>query len=312
MQQAGSTRPRARPLGFALAAIVVSFVATGAMTASAATLDKVRSAGKITLGYRTDAKPFSFEESAGKPTGYSVELCQKLVDELKADLGIAELAVDWVPVTLDQRFAEVAQGKVDLLCEADSVTLERRKEVSFSVPIFPSGISAVLRADAPPALGDVLSRRAPSGPIWRGSPAQVLTKTTFLAVKGTTGETWLAERQADFKLEANKVDPAESYDAGVAKVVDGEADVLFGDRPILMEAVARSPSASSLKTLDELYTYELLALTLPRNDDDFRLAVDKGLSKTFRSSGFRDLYTKWFGAPTPGAWVFFLQSALPE
>ena len=311
MQQAGSTRPQARPLGFALAAIVLSFVATGAMTASGATLDKVRSAGKITLGYRADAKPFSFQDTAGAPTGYSVELCQKLVDELKADLGVAELAVDWVPVTVEQRFADVAQGKVDLLCEADSVTLERRKEVSFSVPIFPSGISAVLRADAPPALADVLSGRGPSGPVWRGSPAQILNKKTFSAVKGTTGEAWLLERRATFKLEAT-IDAAESYDAGVAKVADGQADVFFGDRPILMEAVARSPSASSLKTLDELYTYELLALALPRNDDDFRLAVDKGLSKTFRSSGFRDVYVKWFGAPTPGAWIFFLQSTLPD
>ena len=172
--------------------------------------------------------------------------------------------------------------------------------MSFSVPIFPSGISAVLRADAPPALGDVLSRRAPSGPLWRGSPAQVLTKTTFLAVKGTTGETWLDREAGRFQAGGEQVDPAESYDAGVAKVVDGEADVLFGDRPILMEAVARSPSASSLKALDELFTYELLALTLPRNDDDFRLAVDKGLSKTFRSSGSRDALHEVVWGPHAG------------
>ena len=111
MQQAGSTRPQARPIGFALAAIVVSFVATGAMTASAATLDKVRSAGKITLGYRADAKPFSFQDTSGAPTGYSVELCQKLVDELKADLGIAELAVDWVPVTARPALRRRRSGK---------------------------------------------------------------------------------------------------------------------------------------------------------------------------------------------------------
>jgi polar amino acid transport system substrate-binding protein len=311
MQQAGMTRLQGRPIRLALAAVVLSFVATGVSTASAATLDKIKQAGKITIGYRADAKPFSFDESAGKPSGYSVELCQKVVDEMKADLGVAELAIDWVAVTPEQRFADIAQGKIDLLCGAASVTLERRKEVSFSVPIFPSGISAVLRADAPPALADVLSGRGPSGPIWRGSPAQVLNQKTFSVVKGTTGEAWLSERLASFKLDA-KVDPAESYDAGVAKVADGQADVFFGDRPILMESVARSASASSLKTLDELYTYELLALALPRNDDDFRLAVDKALSNTFRSSAFHDLYVKWFGQPTPGAWVFFLQSTLPQ
>jgi polar amino acid transport system substrate-binding protein len=294
----------------AFAAVVLSF-ATASVSASAATLDKIRSAGKITIGYRVDAKPFSFQDSSGAPTGYSVDLCGKLVGELKTELGGGELAVDWVPVTLEQRFADLAQGKVDLLCEADSVTLSRRKEVSFSVPIFPSGIGAILRSDAPRGLMDVLTGRSASGPIWRGSPAQILNEQTFSAVKGTTSETWLASRLDKFQLTA-KVEPVEDYDDGIKKVVDGGTDVFFGDRAILMEAASRSPDASKLAALDELFTYELLALAVPRNDDDFRLAVDKGLSKIFASSDFRDLYTKWFGTPSSGAWVFFLQSTLPE
>jgi ABC-type amino acid transport substrate-binding protein len=311
MQKAGSTRPQARPIRFALAAIVVSLVATGAFSVSAATLDKVKQAGKIALGYRTDAKPFSFQDSGGAATGYSVELCQRVVDQLKTELGVAELGIDWVPVTLDGRFTDVAQGKVDLLCEADSVTLTRRKDVSFSVPIFPSGISAALRDDAPAGLVNVLSGRAPSGPIWRASPAQVLNEKTFSVVKGTTGEAWLSSRLDKFQLTA-KVEPVDSYDAGVQKLVAGETDVLFGDRPILIQAASSNASASRVAILDDLYTYELLALAMPRNDDDFRLAVDRALSKIFSSSDFRDLYTKWFGKPTSGAWVFFLQSALPE
>lgn len=310
MQQAGSAPTRTRPFGLALAAVALSFAATASMSASAATLDKIKGAGKISIGYRADAKPFSFED-AGKPTGYSVELCGKLAEEMKSDLGGGELTIEWVPVTLEQRFADLAQGKVDLLCEADSVTLTRRKEVSFSVPIFPSGIGAIVSANAPRALTDVLTGRSASGPIWRGSPAQILNEQTFSVVKGTTGESWLAGRLDKFQLTA-KVEPVETYDAGIAKVVAGETNVFFGDSAILMEAASRSPEASKLAALDELFTYELLALAVPRNDDDFRLAVDKGLSKIFASADFRDLYTKWFGKPSPGVWVFFLQSTLPE
>lgn len=311
MQQAGSTRPHARSIGFALAAVVLSFAATAAMSAAAATLDKIRAAGKITIGYRVDAKPFSFEDASGAPTGYSVELCGKLASELKAEVGGADLSIDWVPVTLEQRFADLAQGKVDLLCAADSVTLTRRKEVSFSVPIFPSGIGAILSSAAPRSLTDVLTGRGPSGPIWRGSPAQILNEQTFSVVKGTTGEAWLASRLDKFQLTA-KVEPVENYDAGIARVAAGETDVFFGDRAILMEAASRSPDPSKLAALDDLFTYELLALGVPRNDDDFRLAVDRGLSKVFASSDFRDLYAKWFGKPSTGAWLFFLQSTLPE
>ena len=168
--------------------------------ASAATLDKIRQASKLTLAYREDARPFSFKDGAGNPTGYSIALCQQVADEVKAELGGGDLTVQWVPVTLDDRFDALAQGKVDLLCGSDTVSLERRKQVSFSVPVFLSGIAAMLRSDAPQPLQDLLAGRQSLGPVWRASPAQVLEDKTFSVVKGTTGESWLTGRINDFQL----------------------------------------------------------------------------------------------------------------
>ena len=124
--------------------------------ASAATLDRVRQTGKLMLGYRDDARPFSYKGGDGQVTGYTVSLCQKVAEQVKAELGLTELAIEWVPVTVEDRFTAVAQGKIDLLCGSSTETLERRKQVSFSLPIFPSGTAALLRADAPVPLQDVL------------------------------------------------------------------------------------------------------------------------------------------------------------
>jgi polar amino acid transport system substrate-binding protein len=282
-----------------------------ATPASAATLDKVRAASKLTLGYREDARPFSFKDGSGTPTGYSIALCQQVADEVKAELGGGDLTVEWAPVTLDGRFDAVSQGKVDLLCASDTVTLERRKQVSFSIPVFPSGIAAVLRSDAPRALQDVLASRPPSGPIWRASPALVLEDKTFSVVKGTTGESWLSGRIDDFQLPT-KVVPVDSYDAGIKAVLDGGANVFFGDRPILMDAAAQSASSGDLVVLDKQFTFEPIALALPRNDDDFRLVVDRALSRYFTSDAFLDTYVKWFGTPDAAEVMFFRQSALPK
>jgi polar amino acid transport system substrate-binding protein len=292
-------------------AIAAGLMMFDAIAASAATLDRIREAGKVVLGYRADARPFSFDEGSGAPAGYSVQLCQGIADEVKTELGIAALTVEWVPVSVDDRFAAVEQGKIDLLCGADTVTLERRKAVSFSIPIFPAGIAAMLRSDAPRALQDVLAGRPPSGPIWRGSPARILEDKTFSAVSGTTGETWVAKRLNDFQLTAEVV-PVESYDAGATQVLDRTTDVFFGDRPILIEAAAKSSSPSDLVVLDRVFTSEPIALTLARNDDDFRLLVDRSLSRQFAADGFRDVYGKWFGAPDDAIITFFRQSALPE
>jgi ABC-type amino acid transport substrate-binding protein len=277
----------------------------------AATLDRVRQAGKLTLGYRVDAKPFSYQDASGKPVGYSVSLCESIADEIKTELNLPNLTVDWIPVAVQDRFAAVAQGKVDLLCAADTETISRRKEVSFSIGIFPGGIGAILRSDAPTALKEVLEGRLPSEPIWRGSPAPVLESKTFSVVKGTTSESWLSERLEQFQLAANVV-PVANYDDGLRQLVKDGTDVFFGDRAILLDAAALSEFSGDLQVLDREFTIEPLALTLARNDDDLRLLVDGKLSRIFRSAGFRDLYAKWFGALDERAISFFLTVALPD
>jgi len=291
---------------FALGALLLA-----PQPAEAQTLDAVKNAGKIRFGYRADARPFSYKDESGSAAGYSVGLCQKVADGLKAELKLPALAVEWVPVTLEGRFADVAQGKVDLLCGADSVTLARRAEVSFSIPVYPGGIGALVRADAPSGLRDILERRPPSRPLWRGTPAQVLQAQTFSVVGNTTSATWLAERLDTFQLTA-KVVPVDSYAAGIEGLLAGKANVFFGDRAILLDAAARSPSAGDLSVLDRHFTSEPIALALRRGDEDFRLAVDRSLSRLFRSDEIVPLYAKWFGKPDREGRDFFRLAALPE
>ena len=312
MRPSESTARRLHHSRGAIAALLMSAVGLAfAMPASAATLDRIRQAGKIVLGYNADARPFSFKGDSGAPDGFSVGLCNAVAEEVKTQAGVANLTVEWVPVTVEDRFQSVAQGKIDILCSSETATLTRREEVSFSLPIFPSGIAAVVRSDSAPALRDVLLGRPQTGPIWRASPARILQGKTFAAVKGTTGETWLNDRINDFQLQATVV-PADSYQAGVQLVLDRGADVFFGDRAIVADAMADETLAENLMVLDRLFTFEPIALGLARNDDDFRLIVDRALSKTFRTPGFRDEYAKWFGVPDEGVLTFFRQSTLPD
>jgi polar amino acid transport system substrate-binding protein len=280
---------------------------------AAGTLDRIRQSGKVMLGYRADAQPFSYRDESGNAAGYSVALCQAIVDGLKADLGLANLAIQWVPVTVDDRFTAVQQGKVDLLCGAESETLSRRREVSFSLPIYPSGIGALLAADAPPALQEILERGSPpTRPIWRGSPARTLLEAqTLSVVANTRAVDWLRERAAAFDIDARIV-PVDSYDTGIQRLINGTSDVLFGDRAILLETAKRNPAAHDLTLLDRRFTSEPIALVLARGDEDFRLVVDQKLSQTIRSDAFRGLYARWLGEFDQGSARFFRDTVLPD
>jgi ABC-type amino acid transport substrate-binding protein len=276
------------------------------------TLARVRQTGTLKLGYYANARPFSYQGEAGKPAGYAVELCQEIGKDLKAELGLPSLAVEFVQITTADRYDALQQGKIDLLCGPSVETLARRKEVSFSIPIFPGGLGALVRADAPAQIRDVLDgREPPYRPLWRASIGMGLRGRNFSAVSGTTGLPWLTSKLGEFKIDAHVV-PVESHEAGVQRVLDRSSDVLFGERQILLDEKKRSPSGKDLVVLDRLFTYEPFALALALDDEGFRLFVDKSLSQLSRSGETQALFRKFFGEPDESILAFFRLTAVPE
>ncbi len=316
MQIAQLAISRMRRVGIAACALALLAAAPAALgetgSTLAATLDRIRQSGRIRLGYGVDARPFSYRDESGQPAGYSIALCQKVVEAVKSDLKLPGLAAEWVPVTVANRFVALQQGQIDVLCRAETVTLERRKQVSFSVPIFPGGIGALVRSDAPVRLREILEGRPQAfRPTWRGSVTQLLQTQTFSVVAKTTAETWLAQRRTELSLNF-KVSTVDSYESGVQDVISRRAAAFFGERAVLLDMAKRGPSAGDLTVVNRLFTYEPLALAFGRDDDGFRLLVDRTLSRLYDAAEFGELYVKWFGEPDDATVTFYRWNALPE
>jgi len=276
------------------------------------TLARVRQTGTLRLGYYADAGPFSYQDETGKPAGYAVSLCQEIAKDLKNEIGAPNLDVEFVLVTGADRFDAVRQGKVDLLCGPSVETFARRKQVSFSIPIFPAGLAALVRADAPTQIRDVLSgREPPYRPLWRASIGLALQNRTFSAVTNTTSLNWLTSKLDEFKIDA-KIVPVESHDQGVQRVINRSSDVLFGERSILLDAKKRNPAGRDLIVLDRLFTYEPLAFALALGNEDLRLLVDKSLSTLSRSGETQSLYKRFFGEPDEKALTFFRLNTIAD
>ena len=289
-----------------VAGILATFAAVSAM---AGTLDRIQGSGRIKLGYVVDQRPFSYRNEAGEPQGYGVDLCRQIAAEVKTRM--PSLAVDWVPVTADRRIGEVELGSIDILCSPMSVTLARRKDVAFSIPVFAAGNRAVLRADSAAALRNALAESPQSRPVWRGSPAaKVLKGTTLAAVTGTTTADWLEERRATFQIEA-KIVEVPDYRSGLQQLQERKIDVLFGEGNLVLGAMDDA-ARKNLTVADRHFTHEAGAFALSRNDDDFRLLVDAALSKFYESGEFRALYSKSFGEFDDRARAFFALSTVPK
>jgi ABC-type amino acid transport substrate-binding protein len=298
-----------------LAALTIAAAAPRAEAPAPArnTLERLRTGhGPLRLGYRTDARPFAYKDETGRAAGYSVAICQSVVAAMRHEAGLQAATADFVPVKAADRFAALEDGRIDILCGATTVSLARRAHMSFSTPIFAGGIGAVMRNDAAPGLREVLAGRVQtSHPAWQAGAADALHASRFGAVEGTTADTWLRSEITHLGVVAD-VSTASGYEVGVQDVLDRKTDVFFGERAIVLDAAGRNPLRADLAIVERMFTFEPLALALPRGDEELRLVVDRTLNRLYASDGIATLYAKYFGPPDPTTLTFFKWNTMPN
>jgi len=257
-------------------------------------------------------RPFSFREGDGKPAGYAVELCEKIAAAAQQQLGISGLRTELVAVDFPRRWDALSGGSIDLLCTAGSQTLRQRERFDFSIPIFRGGIGALMRTDAPEQMRAILAGEPqPQRPLWRANLGQILQRRVFAVPAGGAAETWLKGRIDEFKLIAT-VDPVVDIAQGIEAVATRHADVLFGERSILLDSMARSTAKEDLMVLDRQFTYEPYAMAMRHDSHELRLVVDRTLSRIYRSGEIDQIYARYLGDPDEQTQIFFQHSAVPE
>ena len=264
------------------------------LAANAQTLDKIRKTGVLTLGYIDGAAPFSFTDGNGEPQGYSVELCRVVADGIAAQLKRTGLKTRWVKLTIQNRIDAVRKRQVDLECSTTTWTLARQQLVDFSLMTFVDGGSVLVKADADVArLADLAGRR-------------------IGVISGTTTERALGEALARRALKAELV-KVKTREEGLALLGEGQVDGFASDRTALIGVVVMSQGTrGSFKLLDQDFSIEQYALMLPRGDHDFRLAVNRGLARVYRSGEIEKIYARWLGPLGPPSVLlsatYFLQT----
>ena len=257
-------------------------VAATSVLAQSPTIDKIKKNGAITLGYVPGALPFSFVRDV-KPEGYSVELCERIVGDLRQQLKLPKLETRWVALTIQNRIDAVRKGQVDLECSTTTRTISRQQQVDFSLLTYVDGATILVRND------DKLMRLSD------------FSGKKLAVISGTTTEKSMAKVLEKMRLDTQMI-PVASRAEGLSQLDKNAVDGFVSDRVALLAAGITSPNAASYRLLTDLYTVETYALPMRRGDAEFRLAVDRALAGLYRDGGISDIYNKWFGqlGPAPG------------
>lgn len=278
--------------------------------AQAATLEQVRASNTLTLGYLPDFAPFSVQDG-DKASGYAIDLCLKVAEQVKLTLALADLQIRFKPIALADEITAVSSGQVNILCTPTVATLERRKQVSFSVPVYTAGVTALVRKDASPALLNVLNgKQAHKGPTWRATVNRGLANQTFAVVAGGVTEGWIHRQLQALGVIATVI-TVPSNDAGMQAVATGSADAFFSERMLLKNLLTRHADDEALMLVERIYEYAPVSMVLPRDDEDFRLLVDTVISGMYRSGEIEQAYGVYLGGATEAVRRLFKLYALP-
>ncbi len=257
--------------------------------ASAATLDRVRDSGVFRIGYRADAKPYSYKNDRGQPAGYIVDLCLEVAKALGPNV-----RSEFVEVPADQRFEAIRDGRADILCDPTSITMARREMVDFSLPTFLDGAGVLSRTSKPVRVFEDFA----------GKRIGVLERTT-------TEET-LRGSLTELALKATIV-PVRDHRAGFSLLSDDKIDAYFADRGIVM-GILQEGGWPGFEVSKSYFSYETYALALPRDDGAFRLLVDRTLAQLYRTGKINAILEKTFGRGQPPDMLkaMILINSLPE
>jgi ABC-type amino acid transport substrate-binding protein len=254
--------------------------------AQAGALERIKRGGEIVLGYIDNAAPFSSTGADGQPQGYSVDLCRAIAEGIGKQLGTTALKTRWQKLTVQNRLEAVHEGRVDLECSTTTWTLTRQGSVDFSLITFVDG-------------ANVLSLAKTGATQLSGFSGKRIA-----VMAGTTTEKALREALARRKVQAEVVTIA-SRPEGVRLVEQAAVDGFASDRTTLIGAIAQLPDLS----------VEPYALALPRDDQEFRVAVNRVIAGLYRGGGIRAIYDRSLGPLGPPSLLlnatYFIQ-AVPE
>lgn len=244
------------------------------------TLQKIYTGGVIRVGHRENSPPFAFLDARHHPIGYSLDLCEVVIEEIARHLHKEDLKTEFVPVTPENRFDLVKNGTIDIECGSTVASAERRLAMGFSPTIFVSGAKLLVKRGS-----GTVSLRGLQG------------KTAVLT-KGTVHAETIPKIAQQQNLNIQFVF-GNDHDESFQILAAGKADAFINDDVQLHGMMAARDVESDYRVVGDFLTYADYALMFRHDDAEFAKVVQQAFERLAGSREIRAIYRRWFLRPLP-------------
>ena len=266
-----------------LAAATVAFLVSAAPASAqtlAGTLAKVRDTGTITIGHREASIPFSYLDDKQQAVGYSMDICMRIVEAVRAELKNPNIKVVLQPVTSANRIPLLQNGSIDIECGSTTNSVDRQKQVAFGPTYFVINVTAAVK---------------------KGSPIKTLADLngrTISTTAGTTAVPLLKKYEKTGGIDVKEIygkDHSESF----LLLVDDRVSAFVMDDVLLAGQIANARSPGDFVILNESLRTEPYSVMLRREDPQFKALVDRTMGGMMKSGEIEKIYARWFLSPIP-------------
>lgn len=250
-----------------------------AMADQVDTLAKIKASGSITMGVR-DSSGLSYSLGNGQYGGFHTEMGERVVEDLRKQLGLKSLELKYQPVTSVNRIPLIQNGTVDMECGSTTNNATRQKDVAFAMTTYvEEGRIAVKVGSGIKGIKDL--------------NGQVVATTN-----GTTSVTFLRKHERATGVDIKELF-GNDHAASFLLLETGRAAAFVMDGSILAANISKSKNPKDFTILPEVLSVEPIACMLPKGDAAFKKAVDASIQRQVADGSLAKLYDKWFVQPVP-------------
>ncbi len=266
-----------------LAAVAVAFLAPvqSAQAGESRILKRIKERGVVNMGHREASVPFAYIDEGGKPIGYSMDICNMLVDKIRDTLEMPGIKVKLVPVTSQTRIALMANGTIDMECGSTTNNLTRQKQVAYLAVTFITGTK--------------IASKKGSGI----KEIEDLDGKTIGLSQGTTNEKAI-KRVAKEKGIKIKIIPVKDHPQGWLALETGRADAYASDDVLLYGLISKSKNPAQFQVTGRFLSYDPYGIMVPQDDSIYQLLGNELLADMMRDGRMQKLYDKWFNPGPTG------------
>ena len=268
-----------------LTAVIAALLPTLAQGQEADTaLTRIRQNKAVTIGFRESAAPFAYLDERKQASGYSIDICNRIAEEIGRKLNIPHIEIRYVPVTPQTRIPLIANGTVDIECGTTVNSLARQEQVDFSY--------AVALAE-----GRLLVKKT--------SGIQDLSDLNGKIVALAAGTT--AERYVRAALDRNKINvrvlQVRDNAEGLLAVNSQRVDAFVNDAVLLGGVLRTAQNKDDLAIVGKPLSFEQVAFMVGKNNSGLLAIINGTIARLLASGELQKLYDQWitpYGVPIEG------------